>query len=354
MPKQTEIAVVSAGGQRYDIWKTVEVYRTAQDVVIHALLTVAENSTNAKNFAAIKLKPADRASVTLAGKKAIDGFVYLRQASYDAHEHGVQIGIASTSQNVMPSTVEVKPGQYIDQTLQQIGSAVFGQVGVSFTLVGNPAGADVPFKRVSEHIGEEKFAFVERLCRMRNIHMIDDGHGGIIGFRGATTGGLVLQEGKNILRARLTLRNNDSVDPLVVNGQDSGNDSADTNRDQNATASGDPAVKRMAKIAAEMPGAAAEMQMRANHEADWTKFSMVDGDITVPGWLTPDGSLWMHHVLELVTVNSPMLLPENSMEFMIKGVVHRQSSEAGTTTDILLCRFDGLGSGTGEPLAMNE
>jgi hypothetical protein len=42
------------------------------------------------------------------------------------------------------------------------------------------------------------------------------------------------------------------------------------------------------------------------------------------------------------------------MDFMIKGVIHRQSSEGGTTTDILLCRFDGLGSGTGEPLAMDE
>jgi hypothetical protein len=57
---------------------------------------------------------------------------------------------------------------------------------------------------------------------------------------------------------------------------------------------------------------------------------------------------------QLVTVNSPMLLPEDSMDFMIKGVIHRQSSEGGTTTDILLCRFDGLGSGTGEPLAMDE
>ena len=38
------------------------------------------------------------------------------------------------------------------------------------------------------------------------------------------------------------------------------------------------------------------------------------------------------------------------MEFMIKGIVHRQSSEGGTTTDILLCRSDGFGSGSGEPL----
>jgi hypothetical protein len=92
------------------------------------------------------------------------------------------------------------------------------------------------------------------------------------------------------------------------------------------------------------------LQRRANHEADWDKYQQVDGDGTTPGWLTPDGSLWMAHVRELVTVNAPLLLPENSIEFMIKGVIHRQSSEQGTTTDILLCRADGFGSGTGEPL----
>lgn len=351
MPKATEIAVVTAGGQKYDIWTTIEVSKTAMDVVIHAVLTVAEPSSKATNFAAIKLKPGDLASITLAGQPAIDGFVYLRQASYDADQHGVQIGIASIVQNIMPSTVEVNPGQYLNQTLQQIGSAIFGKVGVTFTLAGSPPGAEIPFAKVSEHIGEEKFTCVERLCRMRNIHMIDDGKSGIIGFRGGSKGGLVLQEGVNILRASLTLKNPDSVDPIVMETDNSNSDAADANRTQEATAAGDNTVQRMAKLRAEMPGASvAEVQMRADHEADWIKFQQVDGTITVPGWLCPDGSLWMAHVREFVTVNSPMLLPEQSMQFMIKGVVHRQSSEEGTTTDVLLCRFDGLGSGTGEPL----
>ena len=53
---------------------------------------------------------------------------------------------------------------------------------------------------------------------------------------------------------------------------------------------------------------------------------------------------------KIITVVAPLLLPENTMEFMIKGIVHCQSSEGGTTTDILLCRSDGFGSGSGEPL----
>jgi prophage tail gpP-like protein len=351
MPKANEICVVTVQGQKYDIWNTVEVHCSTEDVVDHALLSVSEVSTVAKNFTSLKLKPGDLATVTLAGQQVINGVVYLRQASMSATEHGVQIGICSPPQSALVATVAAAPGQYFNSTLQQIGSTVFGQVGVNFTVL--PAsGADLQFDRVSEHVGEEKFAFIERLCRMRNMHMVDDHQGGLIAFRGASNNtGLVLQEGVNIERGSITLKNPESGDPIVVVGQDHSQDSADANRDQNAQASGDPTVQRQIKIAAEHTGMQAEMQMRANHEADWIKFHMVDGAITVPGWPTPDSSLWFYHMREIVTVNSPLLLPEDSMDFMIKGIVHRQSSESGTTTDVLLCRFDGLGSGTGEPLA---
>ena len=37
-----------------------------------------------------------------------------------------------------------------------------------------------------------------------------------------------------------------------------------------------------------------------------------------------------------VTVNSPILIPGGSASFIIKEVIHRQSSCEGTTTDILI------------------
>jgi hypothetical protein len=45
-----------------------------------------------------------------------------------------------------------------------------------------------------------------------------------------------------------------------------------------------------------------------------------------------------------VTVNSPMLIPGGSASFIIKEVIHRQSSTEGTTTDILITNENGLGS----------
>lgn len=352
MPRPQEIAIVTALGQNFDTWETVEVRRNSDDVIDHALLTVSEISSPSATYATLKLKPGDRATVSLAGQIVINGMVYLRQASYDVNSHAVQIGIASLSQSVIPSTVDASPGQYKNYTLQQIAAAVFGKVGVGFKIDGAPAGADKIFPRVSEHVGESRFAFIERLCRLRNLHLLDDGQGGILAFRGPNSdASALLVEGRNILRAHLILSNNEHADNLQIVGQNFNQNSADASRDVSASTTVPPVLGRNFKIPAEDTMDHAAAQMRVNHQADWMAYQNVDGAITQQGWLRNDGSLWFNHVRELVTVNSPMLVPENSMTFMIKGIIHRQNNEAGTTTDVLVCRQDGLGAGSGEPLA---
>jgi len=349
MPKPNELCVVTALGQKYDIWQSVEVTHSTDDVIDHAMLTVSEPSSGAKSLAALKLKPGDAAQVHLAGQLVLDGRVYLRQTAYDNNSHGVQIGIASKAQALNPSTVDASPGQYTNATLQQIASAGFGKAGVKFSIDGNPAGANIPFARVSEHVGETRFNFIERLCRMRNLHMVDDGQGGIVAFRGPRRGTNALREGFNILRGQLLLKNNEHLDDLKVVGQDANRDSAYDNAQVSASAKVDPPVSRSMTLIAEELGDQRAMQMRADHEADFVKYNLVDGVVTTQGWLCPDGSLWFAHLRELITVESPMLVPDQSMIFMIKGIAHRQSSQEGTITNIMLCRADGLGAGA-EPL----
>lgn len=112
------------------------------------------------------------------------GLVYLRQAAVDATNHQVQIGIAAAGQVIILSAVDASPGQYVNSTLAQIGSAFFDKVGVSFKIDGASSSADMPLARVSEHVGSSRFSFIERLCRMRNVYPLNDGQGGILAFRG--------------------------------------------------------------------------------------------------------------------------------------------------------------------------
>lgn len=347
MPRADQIALVTANGQKYNIWTDLEVTRSCIDIIDHALLTVAEISPKTKAaLSSLKLKPGDACTVSLAGIPVITGLVYLRQGVADQGNHQVQIGICSNAQAVMASTTTGEPGQYINQTLQQIGSAVFGAVGVNFKVTAKDA--DTPFPRVSEHIGESRYAFIERLCRMQNVHMVDNGQSGIVAFRGSSTGSMVLREGENIQRGRITLKIDEHVDQIVIKGHDSNNDSADQNRSPEGKATSDPPINRPLSLMAEEQGPAKLMQNRANHQADWDKLQQVDGLITVNDWFCSDGSLWWNHVTDKITVQSPLLLPNDFLKFMIKGIVHRQSSENGTTTDILLCREDGFGSGIAE------
>jgi prophage tail gpP-like protein len=352
MAKPQEVCTVVAGGAQYNIWESVEVSHSYDPTIDHAMMTVAEPSAGATTLSVLKLKPGDKAQVYLAGILVLDGTVYLRQAAYDANSHAVQIGISSLGQNINVATVKASPGQYTNQTLQQIASAAFGAVGVNFSIEGSPAGVEIPFPRVSEHIGETLFDFIWRLTCQRNIHMMDDGNGGIVGFRGPKGSGLVLKEGFNILRARLLLKNNDAVSEMKTLAQDHNQASGDANRSPSASATVPNAtVNRSVTFAAEETHSAATVQYRVNHEVDFVNYQNTDGEVTVPGWLCPDNSLWMAHVRELVTLDSPMLIPPDSdNSFMIKGVTHRQSSAEGTTTTISLCDKDGLGLGSSSPL----
>jgi prophage tail gpP-like protein len=346
MATPQEICTVTANGQNYNIWESVEVVKSAEDVIDHCMLTVSEISTGGSSLSQLKLAPGDTVTVTLGGMQAMNGLVYLRQAAYDANVHAVQIGICSTAQDIMRTSVDGAPGQYLNQTIQQIGSACFGKVGVGFNIVGGPSGANTIFPRVSETIGQSRFSFIENLCRLRNLHMIDDGHGNIEAYRGPQGSSAPLQEGVNILKARLLLKNDEFAQEqagLAQNFKQGApgaqiSASASVNNPVGATRAGTN------KFPAENASDQASLQMRVNQEVDHVNYKTVDGVITVQGWFLSSGDLWMNHVRQSVTVNSPMLIPQGSDSFIIKEVAHRQSSAEGTTTDIMITNINGLGA----------
>jgi prophage tail gpP-like protein len=364
MPNASEIATVSAGGQTYSFWKSIEVSRVYGMGVAEARLAVAEPSDpDSGGFPALQLAPGDTASVTLAGRPAIKGYVWLRQAYYDAEEHGVEIGVASPLLDAVVSSVDGNPGEYQNYTLAQIASAVLGKVGVGFQIVGSPAAADKIFPLVRENKGETRFGFVERLCRIRNLHLVDDGQGNLVASRGVIEGVIAtLKEGNNIKRARLILKNDEMADPIQLNLQSPGTDQnwSDGARDVAATASIPGATRfRPMTVVGEHPGDKQDAAMRVNHERDWFVAQYMDGTITVHGWLLGDGTLWMEHVGAQVKVDSPMLIPGGEMTIYLKGVVHRQNDRSGTETDLILSNIPSGGDpvtfgGWSDPTALGS
>jgi prophage tail gpP-like protein len=203
MPRPEEVATIVAGGQRYEFWESVEIERYFGSSVSLMRFTAAEPGDSKHGWASLRLMPGELAQGYLAGQLAISGVVQIRQAAFDAKNHAVEITVASYTQETTASTVDGAPGQYLNSTFRQIASAVCGKVGVVVKIDDVP-GADKPFERVSEHIGETRFQFLERLGRMRNLHPCDDSSGALVFGRGAVNGpGAMLVEGGNILKGRM-------------------------------------------------------------------------------------------------------------------------------------------------------
>jgi prophage tail gpP-like protein len=282
----------------------------------------------------------------------ISGKVTARQAAYDKSQHSVLIVVSSQTVLLNSSTVDSAPGFYQNYTLAQIAQAVTGKVGVGFQLQGSPPGADKPFPRVSEHIGEMRFDFLSRLAAMRNLYLRDDGKGTLVATRGVGGTIATLNEGganRNITSASLTLRDDEFGNPVRVVGDNfaGSQTTIDDNaaRDVSATVTS-PNVPpdRPQTVGMPQPGDNQDASMYAARVAAYNIATYIDGQIIVPGWLLDSGDLWIEHVGDLVSLNSPMLLPSGPIALAIKGVVHRQDSENGTETVIEVCDPGALGS----------
>jgi len=69
--------------------------------------------------------------------------------------------------------------------------------------------------------------------------------------------------------------------------------------------------------------------MLATNERSLNDLTTCEAVITVQGWLMDNGSLWINNLRIPVTIDSPMLVPVNPFNLLLRGVKHMQSSENG-------------------------
>jgi prophage tail gpP-like protein len=348
MPKPQEICVVQVGGTNYQYWKEVEVVRDLNEEVSQCSLVVAEVGDLNKGWKSLRLKPGDPAKVTLAGQMAATGAVAVRQVVYDGQNHNVKIVVQSKTADIVKGSLDLPPGQFKNQTLTQLANAALKKSGISFSLRGAIDGAEKVFERVSVHMGESPFQFILRLAQMRNIHIMDDALGNIIGIRGGGQVVAELQEGRNILSAELIWTNNEAVSNIISDTDQHGNDEhwgdkarANSAKATNSNYTGaNPVTLR---LVAPQPGDVKDAQMHANHMADINNATMFQANITVTGWLRDNGKLWLNEVGNLIDLYSPMLLPSERATLGIEAVTARQNDQTGTTSTLRLVLKDRLG-----------
>jgi len=59
--------------------------------------------------------------------------------------------------------------------------------------------------------------------------------------------------------------------------------------------------------------------------------------ITVPGWQMSDGSLWIEHLGDEMSIFCPMMFPTDRETLALRGASHRQNNDRGTITVLEFC-----------------
>jgi prophage tail gpP-like protein len=346
-----EVATVSGPAGAFTTWKSIEVSRMVTQPVSYLKFSGVEPMVNGA-IVGPQFMLGNKVSATLGGQQVFSGFITVRQAAYDAKNRGVQFLAASRTQDAVTATVRNTPGQYLNQTMQQMCSAVCGPIGLNVSVLAN----NVTFPRVSEQPGETIMTFMQRLARHCNVHAWDDANGNLYfgSFSGGSSSGATLTEGGNILSARFNA--DDQYADAVVNGLGQNVGGSPTNQagfdvsQIKATVAnpGYPSgpVARQGTCIADLPCTPAILNLRAQHEVELMNIDQLEVSVTVQGWFAQDGQCWLNDskLRSTISLNSPSLYP-GTIGLKLKGARCMQNDKEGTTSELILTNERGLQSG---------
>lgn len=340
MPDPAEFCEIVANGQRLRGWTHVEVAREFGAAATEFKLTAADADAAGLADAASRLPAGTEVQIVLAGTQVANGLIYVRQGAMNPRSRSLMVqGLSRTAELVIASHI-AKGGQYKGYSFEQIANAVTAPFGIKFQWAAMPADAAKPFRDPQVFIGETAFSFLERLARQRGIKLHDDEHGNLIGDDPAQGGGqtATLEEGKNIWSIVTVTRDDTVFSRLDAIGQQKGDDNVfGKSASQVRATATDPAVQRYRPlmIVAEEPSNQADLQSRVNREIEERRWTAVQVQATVRGWLKPGGGLW--NVGEYVDLKAPWTLPtsDGAARLFVQSVTFAQSPETpGTITTL--------------------
>ena len=348
-----QVAAINIEGVAISRWTRVDVERSWSTVFSFANFENVEASGLHQRTTMPQPMPDDSpATVTLGGHLAITGKVYRRAVNYTKNSHEVQIGIWSETRKAVDQSVKAAPGEYRNQTVQQIGSAVLAPININ--LIVAPGGfAAIPFPIARETPGETAIEFVERLARHRGLHLTDDQNGNLHlnSLLSPSGGGADFVEGGNIIRGHVLLQ----ADYTTAHADNKGQPVATTDSQiasvpnaqsiatrQGATNIGGSASTPYRLLIAEHPSNSQELAARLQHQVVLDQIKTCQVTVTVDGWFDPNGQLWLNKVgytQTKATLYSPMLIPPDLKQpsWFVYRVRSYQSDQEGTMTDITIC-----------------
>lgn len=339
MHQGDDVAVIVVNGQRYYDWKAFRLQRDYGDTVSVFQFVCAEPGPFGKGWGQLRLKPGDRAEVSLGGIKAATCYICDRTAAFDADSHDLVVSGRSITADAVDSSIPIKPGSFNGQTFEQAARAVLQPHGVGLKILNPPDIASKPFERLSVQFGETAHEFIARIASLRGMMLTDDADGNYVAGQNDPGSGSVaeLVEGKNIFSGRVSLDDQSAWSRYSGAGQMAGNDQRWPPRDYSATlTNSNVRSNRVVQFISQHQGDSDDQRQAVNHEVARSLWNVVNASITVIGWKRSDGKLW--EPAKNVTVRSPMSFPNESGSMLlgIQSVTFTQDAQSGTKTTLEL------------------
>jgi prophage tail gpP-like protein len=134
----SETAVLTVAGRAYTGWTSVMLRRIYGGACSDFEFTAAEPlDTGTADFSDWRITPGDQCTITLAGILAFTGYVFVRQGSFNAGQHGLMVTGRSLTADAVDSSAPVNGGQYKGYTFQASASALAKSVGVNLVIKGS-------------------------------------------------------------------------------------------------------------------------------------------------------------------------------------------------------------------------
>jgi prophage tail gpP-like protein len=335
--KTSEKATLSVGGGNFEDWESVWVQHTWGDAYSLFQFTCAERDTAQ---VAQQFKPMDDCTVTLAGQKAIEGYILTRQVAFDAYHHGVMLGGVNKTWSAARSSIDHKTSSFDNKDFKTIADEVLKPTGIKSKTEGTLDPTKFDFMHCAP--GEPIFHFLERIGRDRKIIVTctKDGEFLFVGEGRSSGSQGQLIEGQNILKMQCVISESAQYKKYIVRGQINANDKKKYEKVARQESTADGRLKKVysLKIIPIEQGVynAKELQKRADNESMWTEAQEVKATIVVQGWQPGgpsggSGELWQAG--KDVKVTSHMAMIDQILS--IQQVTYTQDSQSGSLTTLV-------------------
>lgn len=286
----------------------------------------------------LPIRQGDFCEVLIGEDRVLSGWIFATPVRYSAHEVTRSIQGRSVTADLVDCSAINKPGQWRQQSVQQIVAALAEPYGVKVLSQVAETG------KLADHSiepGETVFESIDRLLTLSRLLSTDDSRGRLVIIKPGSAGRAIdrLQLGDNLLEGSADLDFSGVFSEYRVTGQRSGTDSAHGTAASEVQASAtDPRAARKRVLLIHESGQMTPELAAAR--ANWERGSRMGKALTlnykVQGWRQSNGALWLPNMV--VRIVDPLIGIDRDM--LISEIEY--SLDAGTIANITVGPPDGF------------